>query len=247
MEYSDWAPYYARIRVQLGLPFDREEAALAGLKRVLPKAALERPLERIGRKLAGREVVIVGLAPGAGPPPLWRRPAGADPLAVVAADGATSTCLTAGIVPDVVVTDLDGPIPAEVAANQRGSVVVVHAHGDNQGAVAEWVPQFPGELVGSWAGPPGGGVIDVGGFTDGDRAVFLAEHVGARRILLWGFDFLRVDEPDRAIRTRKRVKLAWAQRLVGALARQGHVPISMWAKDGTLAPYPTGIADATTR
>ncbi|HLM90751.1 MAG TPA: 6-hydroxymethylpterin diphosphokinase MptE-like protein [Thermoplasmata archaeon] len=247
MEYSEWAPYYARIRVQLGLPFDREEEALAGLKRVLPPAATERPLERVGRKLTGREVVVVGLAPGAGPPPLWRRPAGEEPLAVVAADGATATCLTAGIVPDVVVTDLDGPIPAEVAANQRGSLVVVHAHGDNQGAVAEWVPQFPGELVGSWAGPPTSGIIDVGGFTDGDRAVFLAEHVRARRILLWGFDFSRVDETDRAIRTRKRVKLAWAARLVGALAREGHVPISMWARDGTLSSYPTGMDEATTR
>ncbi|MGP8073345.1 MAG: 6-hydroxymethylpterin diphosphokinase MptE-like protein [Thermoplasmata archaeon] len=247
MEYSGWAPYYERIRVQLGLPFDREEMALAGLERVLPAAARDRPLERIGKRLTGREVVVVGLAPGAGPPPIWRRPAGADPLAVVAADGATATCLTAGLVPDVVVTDLDGPIPAEVTANQRGSLVVVHAHGDNQGAVAEWVPQFPGELAGSWAGRPTAGIIDVGGFTDGDRAVFLAEHVGARRILLWGFDFVRVDEPDRAIRTRKRVKLAWAARLVGALARDGRVPILLWAKDGTLAPYPVGMEEATTR
>jgi 2-amino-4-hydroxy-6-hydroxymethyldihydropteridine diphosphokinase len=247
VEYSRWAPYYERIRVQLGLPFDREETALAGLRAVLPRNARAKPLERIRPRLAGREVVVVGLAPGAGPPPMWRRSEEGGQFAIVAADGATATCLTAGIVPDVVVTDLDGPLPAEVAANQRGSLVVVHAHGDNQGAVAEWVPQFPGELAGSWAGPPAEDVIDVGGFTDGDRGVFLAEHLGARRILLWGFDFTRVVEPDLASRTRKRVKLAWARRAIGALADQGRVPIVLWEKDGTLTDYPTGISEATTK
>ncbi len=247
MEYSRWAPLYRRISEELGLPFEREEAAFARLRELLPPEARQRPLERVARRLKGREVVVVGLAPDSGPPPLWRRPAGAARLAVVAADGATTACLTAGLVPDVIVTDLDGPVPAELAANQRGSLVVVHAHGDNQAAVAEWMPQFPGELVGSWAGPPRDGIIDVGGFTDGDRAAFLSEHVGARRILLWGFDFARVVEPDPEAEARKRTKLAWADRLLRELASEGRVPLLTWERDGTLSPYPGGIKGASTR
>ncbi len=247
MEYSEWAPVYRRIGAELDLPFAREEAAFARLRELLPPAARDHPLERVARRLQGREVVVVGLAPDAGPPPLWRWPAGAGRLAVVAADGATTTCLTAGLVPEVVVTDLDGPVPAELAANQRGSLVVVHAHGDNGAAVAEWVPQFPGELVGSWAGPPRDGIIDVGGFTDGDRAAFLAEHVGARRILLWGFDFERVVEDDPRAEARKRTKLTWAGRLLAQLAASGRVPLVTWERDGTLTPYPAGIHGASTR
>ncbi|HTS32991.1 MAG TPA: 6-hydroxymethylpterin diphosphokinase MptE-like protein [Thermoplasmata archaeon] len=247
MEYSRWAPLYRRIGEELGLPFAREEQAFAQLRALLPAVARQQPLERIAPRLAGREVVVVGLAPDAGPPPLWRRPAGAERLAVVAADGATTACLTAGLVPDLVVTDLDGPIPAELSANQRGSLVVVHAHGDNADAVAEWVPQFPGELAGSWAGPPRDGIIDVGGFTDGDRAAFLADHVGAARILLWGFDFERVVEADARSAERKRRKLVWAGRALQELAAEGRTPLLTWERDGTLAPYPAGIKGASTR
>ncbi len=247
MEYVRWAPHYRRLADELGFAFEREEAGVASLLEVLPPPALERPLERVATRLRGRDVIVVGLAPGAGPPPLWRRPGGGTPVAVVAADGAAEVCLTAGLVPDVVVSDLDGPIPSEVAANQRGSLVVVHAHGDNRSAISEWVPHFPGELVGSWAGPPQDGVIDVGGFTDGDRAAFLADHVGAHRILLWGFDFRHVSEADPAAERRKRAKLRWAEQLLGLLAAEGHTPLLWWERDGTTRPYAGGMSGASTR
>jgi 2-amino-4-hydroxy-6-hydroxymethyldihydropteridine diphosphokinase len=237
VEYSAWAPRYERIRAEFGFPFEREEAAAGLLESLLPEGAPEDPLPRVRARLEGREVIIAGLAPAAGPPPLWRRPAAPRASAIVAADGATATCLAAGIVPSVIVTDLDGPIPSEIAANRRGSLVVVHAHGDNLPALREWVPQFPGEVVGSWAGPPRGVLLDVGGFTDGDRAAYLAAHAGASRVLLWGFDFERVEETDPTVRARKLAKLAWARRLLGELADAGPVPILVWNSDGSLVPY----------
>ncbi len=165
---------------------------------------------------------------------------------LIAADGAAERCLTAGLVPAVVVTDLDGPVPSEVTANLRGSLVLVHAHGDNVPALERWVPEFPGELAGSWAGPPRPALLNVGGFTDGDRAAYLAEAVGARRILLWGFDFESVEEPDGPTRTRKLAKLACARRLLDELAAEGSVPMLRWARDGSIAPYGTSH-DASTR
>ena len=237
MEYNAWAPHYDRIRSEFGFPFENEEAAAALLESLLPSSEHGDPLPRIRHRLEGREVVVAGLAPAAGPPPMWRRPAGARPSAIVAADGATSACLAAGIVPDVIVTDLDGPIPSEITANRKGSLVVVHAHGDNRAALREWVPQFPGEIVGSWAGPPRGALLNVGGFTDGDRAAFLAAHAGATRVLLWGFDFDRVEETDPARRVRKLSKLRWARDLLTELAAEGPVPILSWNADGSLVPY----------
>jgi 2-amino-4-hydroxy-6-hydroxymethyldihydropteridine diphosphokinase len=247
VEYAKWAPHYERIRLEFGFPTDREEAAAALLETLLPPPARADPLGRIRPRLNGRETIVVGLAPDAGPPPLWRRPAADRPLALIAADGATATCLAAGLVPTLVVTDLDGPLPSEIAANRRGSLVVVHSHGDNLPALSEWVPQFPGELVGSWSGPPRGPLLNVGGFTDGDRAAFLAEHCGAQRILLWGFDFDHVDEPDPAQRARKLAKLAWARRLLSLLAEQGRAPVLLWQKDGSLEPYVGGKSEASTR
>ncbi len=247
MEYPTWAPRYEAIARDFGFPFEREVRSAARLEELLSPAARVAPLDRVGRRLSGRDVVVVGLAPGAGPPPLWRLSAERPAPAVVAADGAAATCLDAGIVPAVVTTDLDGPLATEVGANRRGALVVVHAHGDNLSAIEEWVPQFPSELAGSWAGPPRGALVDVGGFTDGDRAVFLAEHVGARRIRLWGFDFRAAEDADPVARQRKLAKLAWAERLIGELAAVGRCPIELWRRDGSVAPYPGGRYVASTR
>ncbi len=239
MEYARWAPQYARILSDFGFRFEREEAAAALLRRRLPPGARDDPLGRISARLGGRPAVVVGLAPRAGAPPLWRLPPTVGRPSIVAADGAAERCLSAGLVPDILVTDLDGPVPSEISANARGALAVLHAHGDNLAAVDEWVPQFTGELAGSWAGPPGDGLLDVGGFTDGDRGAFLAEHTGASRVLLWGFDFARVDEGSGPAGDVKRRKLGWAALLIEMLARSTDVPIELWRADGTLVPYPT--------
>jgi hypothetical protein len=52
-------------------------------------------------------------------------------------------------------------------------------------------------------------LLNVGGFTDGDRAVFLAKEYGARTISAIGFDF-----SDISVTPRKMQKLQWAKRLL---------------------------------
>ncbi len=244
MHYERWAPFYEEIRSEFGFPFEREELAATRLEGLLAPSQRADPLGRVGRRLAGREAIVLGGAPDAGPPPVWRLPASGPTPAIVAADPAAAVCLAAGLVPDVVVTDLDGPVPAEIAANQRGSLVVVHAHGDNVPALERWVPEFPRELAGSWAGPPRPSLFNVGGFTDGDRAAFLAEELGATRVLLWGFDFLRV-EGEGANEARKLRKLAWARRLLRELELSARCPILKWERDGRIVPY--GSAERFTR
>ena len=44
-------------------------------------------------------------------------------------------------------------------------------------------------VIGTTQIEPISDVYNFGGFTDGDRAVFLAEHFGAKEIELVGFDF----------------------------------------------------------
>ncbi|MGP8077907.1 MAG: 6-hydroxymethylpterin diphosphokinase MptE-like protein [Thermoplasmata archaeon] len=240
MQYTAWAARYARIQREFGFPFEREVLAAETLERLLRPSEREDPLGRLALRIRDRDAIVVGCAPDGGPPPVWRLPPAYDRPVLIAADGATETCLAAGLVPAVVTTDLDGPVPSEVSSNGRGSLVVVHAHGDNLPALERWVPDFPGELAGSWAGPPRPALLDVGGFTDGDRAAFLAEALGARRILLWAFDFERVETEDPGPRALKLAKLRWARELLAELAGTGRSPILRWERDGSVVPYRTG-------
>ena len=62
-------------------------------------------------------------------------------------------------------------------------------------------------------------LLDVGGFTDGERAAYLAEATGATLVLLWGFDFERAEESDAVARDRKLAKLGFARDLACSRGR----------------------------
>ena len=95
-----------------------------------------------------------------------------------------------------------------LAANERGSAVVVHAHGDNMAALKEYVPWLR-RVLGTTQAEPIEGIYNFGGFSDGDRCVFLARRFGAAKIKIIGFDY---DDPN--VTPVKMMKLKWARRLV---------------------------------
>lgn len=140
---------------------------------------------------------------------------------VLAADGATTPLMSAGIRPDVIVTDLDGDVEDQVRANKEGSVVFVHAHGDNADAISAFVPRFAGGVVCTCQCPPVQGVLNFGGFTDGDRAACIASSLGVRSIRLLGFDFDRPSPKHGRAPEIKARKLLWARRVLGMLLQDG--------------------------
>ncbi|WP_292460735.1 6-hydroxymethylpterin diphosphokinase MptE-like protein [Methanothermococcus sp.] len=108
---------------------------------------------------------------------------------IISADGATKALLEENIVPDIIVSDLDGDLNSIFESNERGSVVVVHAHGDNMDNIKNHVCRLK-NIIGSSQVPKDiPYLINYGGFTDGDRCCFFAEHFGAKRIILCGMDF----------------------------------------------------------
>ena len=108
---------------------------------------------------------------------------------IISADGATKALLEENIIPDIIVSDLDGDLNAIFESNERGSIVVVHAHGDNLNNIKTYAPKLK-NIVGSSQVPKDIlYLINYGGFTDGDRCCFFAEHFGAKRIILCGMDF----------------------------------------------------------
>jgi hypothetical protein len=93
--------------------------------------------------------------------------------------------------------------------NREGTVMVIHAHGDNIPLLLYWVPLFPGPVVGTTQARPFPPLHNFGGFSDGDRAAFAADALCAERIRFVGFD---LDDPE--VDPMKRGKLQWARRLL---------------------------------
>jgi 2-amino-4-hydroxy-6-hydroxymethyldihydropteridine diphosphokinase len=203
MEFQSWEPIYTEILEDLGFSCARDEEAAFLLSRLLKDKKGD--MAKAAHRLYGRAAAICGNAPSLAVE--FESLQGCD-LAFVAADGATAVLLSKGVVPDIVVTDLDGPFDAIRSASAMGSLIVVHAHGDNLDALQRYVPQLE-RAVGTVQCQPPEGLYNFGGFTDGDRCVFLARALGAASIKLLGFDF---DDPG--VTPRKQKKLLWAKRLI---------------------------------
>jgi uncharacterized Rossmann fold enzyme len=114
-----------------------------------------------------------------------------DCFSMICADGAVTALLEEGIIPDIVVTDLDGKIEDIIDSNKNGSIMVVHAHGNNIINIEKYVPTLENVLA-TTQSTPLENVYNFGGFTDGDRCVFLAVQLGAKNIFLAGMDFGKI-------------------------------------------------------
>ncbi|MBN1323740.1 MAG: DUF115 domain-containing protein [Methanotrichaceae archaeon] len=206
MDYEAWEPIYREILDDFGFSMKRdlEAAVLLSEQLISPP-----PLTRLEELISAKKVLVCGNGPGLSSEIADLEADGALlDRAIIAADGATSVLLRAGISPDVIVTDLDGTIEDIIDASKRGSIVVVHAHGDNIDKVREYLPRLRA-VAGTCQCRPPQGLLNMGGFTDGDRSVFLAVHFRASEIALAGFEF---DDPS--VTPRKAKKLRWAKRLI---------------------------------
>lgn len=206
MDFDEWEPDHLQIVREFGYDRKKDERSARVLDEVLAGERID--LDVLGEMIGGREVTVAGNAASL-PAELAERKG-----LLITADEATSVAMEEGVYPGFLVTDLDGRVEDQLLANDRGSVAVIHAHGDNMPAVRRWAPKFRGMVVATTQCRPFGSVYDFGGFTDGDRAVFLSQHFGASRIHLIGFDFEHPSQKDEDPAVKKR-KLAWAKKLIG--------------------------------
>jgi uncharacterized Rossmann fold enzyme len=202
MRFEEWEPHYTAILDYFG--FDREDDEEAA--RVLAALAPRDDCSLLVGLCRGQDVTVCGNAPCL---PGELSLIGGT---VFAADAAADVLYAYGILPDAVFTDLDGATDTLCEMNRKGTVMVVHAHGDNIRLLTHWVPRFDGPFVATTQARPLPGVHKFGGFTDGDRAVFAAHALGARSVSIIGFD---CDDPG--VDPVKRGKLSWARRLLGLL------------------------------
>lgn len=206
MKFEEWDPVYKLILEYMGFDRAEDERAALMLSGMLEIKAGRKDevvgIDALRKAIKGKDVLVCGKAPSL-----------ADEIknvdfkkyVTIAADGAASILMDSGITPDIIVTDLDGDMDDEARA---GAIMVVHAHGDNMEALRKEVPRLK-KVIGTTQAKPLKNVYNFGGFTDGDRCVFLAKEFGARSIKLIGFDFR-----DENVTPLKKKKLVWAEKLI---------------------------------
>ncbi len=252
LDIETWLPIYHAIANDLGIdPLEDANASriLSDLLSANPDITpREESLEEASQLLKGKRAYVFGSGPDLeeeldrftterlsalkGDDPSWL-----DSV-LISADGATSALLAREIVPHIIVTDLDGALRDQLDCLGRGAVMFLHGHADNVGTLRTCVPELKGRVVGTTQISPyeGGNLDNFGGFSDGDRAVFIAEHFGASAIILLGFNFNEVGEKigEGGIRSGltqeqedwKFRKLTWASVLLGLVTRPQPVSYS---------------------
>lgn len=212
MDFEVWESYYKQILSDFGFEREEDERSASILSKILVGKKLSSQDELKGL-IQEKEVIVVG-----GGKNLEKElDKDFSKNVVIAADGTTSSLLAKGIVPNIIVTDLDGNIDDQISANKMGAIVAIHAHGDNIEQVKKWTPKFKENILGTVQCRPFNALHNFGGFTDGDRAVFLAHHFGAKSIQLLGFDFKNVGEKPSCNKKTKLRKLGWAKKLIRSL------------------------------
>jgi hypothetical protein len=173
VQFIDWFPYYQQIREEFGYSTEKDQNAANLLSKMIRKKS--RDLKKLQKKIAGKDVLVIDFIKKN------------RKYVKIVADGAVEALITNRIRPDIVVSDLDGKPAFLKKADKLGAIMVVHAHGDNEDAIKNLVPRFK-NVIGSTQVMPIENVYNFGGFTDGDRSVFMADEMGARMIVLVGMD-----------------------------------------------------------
>jgi len=209
LAFADWEPIYEAILADMGFERRADERA----RDVAAEFASPFSADRLA-DFENATVAVVGAAPSLAADLDAFDPNSVD--AVVAASTAVDVLADAGIPVELMVTDLDKNTATACELTHDGIGVAAHAHGDNIPAVQEWLPQFDSQhTVVTTQAAPRGSVSNFGGFTDGDRAAFIADAFGASELRFLGWD---VDDPT--VDPMKARKLRWAEHLLYWLERR---------------------------
>ena len=182
MTITGWKTRYREIRNEFGY---NEYDDLRSAKKLNRQIDKKYPTSNIKKIISGKIIFIIGAGPS-----LTRSISTIKKyknVTKIVADGAVQALIEHNIKPDILVTDLDGDIPSIKKIGRSKIPIIVHAHGNNYEKL-ELVTEFQNK-IGTTQTDKFGKLENFGGFTDGDRCVFLAEYFNASKIVLIGMDF----------------------------------------------------------
>ena len=182
MMISGWEKRYFSILKELNYSEKKDKESAAILDSILKKTDT---IEKIREIIQGKTVFVIGSGPSLSIaiPKLKKLKKSIK----IAADSSLKPLIDNGIIPDIIVTDLDGNEDAIKKISKTKSIFVIHAHGDNIEKL-QMVKKMK-NCIGTTQTNPFNKIQNFGGFTDGDRGVFLASHFDAKKIILFGMDF----------------------------------------------------------
>lgn len=113
---------------------------------------------------------------------------------VIAVDGITELLYENHIIPKMIFTDLDGILLETINRPEfKNTSFIIHAHGDNINKIRTFRKfiAMSKYLIGTTQVESKIPIINHGGFTDGDRALFLIRNFVKKHhnVLIFGFDF----------------------------------------------------------
>lgn len=205
MKPEVWDQYYVKILDYFGFSREDDEGAARLLSSILPG----NDISLLTDTISGSDIIVAGNAPSL---PDDIKKTDFEGKIVIAADAAARVMKKGGVIPNIVFTDLDGLDDDVLEMNEAGTILAVHAHGDNMPLVKSWVPKMKGPVVGTTQSTPLENVYNFGGFSDGDRGVFAAYELGAKSVSLIGFDL-----DDKSVDPVKHGKLMIARKLLHLL------------------------------
>jgi len=186
---ENWLSFwYPKICDYLGIDAEKDTDALLFTTLNYQSNVSEDELRKI---IEGREIII--LAPGIKLEEEFNAFFSSSSLAdkvVICADGATSFFASKGLIPDIITSDIDGNVNDQILAQRKGSILLLHVHGDNTDLVNQYIKEISKKkFMITTQSQPVEGTFNFLGFTDGDRALCLASIMNAKSITLLGFDF----------------------------------------------------------
>lgn len=235
LNLRDWQEWYYKIVNTLGYNPVEDQRATDILSSLLDRKAVS--VNKLQKVIKNKPVLICGAGPSLKEDLKKIIKIGVlGKFVLVSANGATTAIINiAKKIPNIVITDLDGRLEDILQTNKAGALLVVHGHGDNIKKLKNYVPKLINK-IGTTQVDPRPNVHNFGGFTDGDRAVFLAIEMGAKLIVLAGMDFGQEvgkysQKKSGSIRI-KRMKLKIGKNLIEWLATKTSIPLYNFSSRG---------------
>lgn len=164
---------------------------------------------------------------------------------IVAADGSANALQSRQILPDLIISDFDGLNEDQLGPFlDLGVVVSLLVHGDNMSQILRhrnFFQSYTSQILGTTQAPAKYPIINPGGFTDGDRGLFLLHHLLSPTIpfYLLGYEYgSTIGQYSKNAYTGnipmtplKEKKLVWCKRLISLLDQEYHRPIFYMGKD----------------
>jgi uncharacterized Rossmann fold enzyme len=116
MKWSEWKNYYEEILLDFNFNREEDERSALILSQLLEDKELV-SLEDLANIMKDNDVYVFGCSPDLEEEIKNKKFKGI----LIAANGATTILLKKGIIPDIIVTDLDGKIDDQIYANEKRS------------------------------------------------------------------------------------------------------------------------------